>query len=272
MKKFERQLESYNFPFPLDLIAQSPASPRDSARLLVLNRKTGKLTDSIFSDLPLFLPKNSILVLNETKVLPARLELRKPTGGKILVLCLENSDGLVKILANRDLKLGETLSLRKNIAFLVAKFEKNNYYLKPLFKIEKFDEVLNSYGTAPIPPYIKHPLRKGKRLRSDYQSIFAKHDGSIAAPTASLHFTPELLASLESAGHTLVYVTLHVGMGTFMNPRNYPRPPSEMHALVNKMTNWQRCQWSRYCGNDRDKRQNLVVAVRFLQTERPANR
>jgi S-adenosylmethionine:tRNA ribosyltransferase-isomerase len=155
------------------------------------------------------------LVFNETKVLPARLNLKKETGGKVEILYLKNRGGVLEVLADRKLNVASKLFLNKNIVFEVAAHDQKIYLLKPLFDVKKFEKILEKYGVAPIPPYIKHsPLSKGQ-LKQQYQTIFAKHSGSVAAPTASLHFTKRVLASLKKVKINIKFVTLHVGLGTF---------------------------------------------------------
>lgn len=212
---FDEVLERYNFAFPPELIAQSPASPRDSARLLVVGRQDDRLHETTFRSLVSELPKNAVLVLNETKVIPARLPLKRSTGGIVMVLVLGKHKGHVRILGNRRLKVGEELHLTEKIKFKVVGDEGKEWILKPLFPLTHLSKVLERHGQTPLPPYIKHsPLTEAERRR-EYQTVFAKSAGSIAAPTASLHFTTRLLKQLEKQGITIVRVTLHVHLGTF---------------------------------------------------------
>lgn len=215
MEKFEDIIQKYNYELPEKLIAQKPASPRDEARLLIYNRTEDKVYCDKFLNIAKYLPKNAVLVFNETKVLPARLNLKKETGGKVEILYLKTRGDLLEVLADRKLNVCAKILLNKNIVFEVAARDQKIYLLKPLFDVKKIDAVLEKYGVAPIPPYIKHsPLSKGQ-LKQQYQTIFAKHSGSVAAPTASLHFTKRVLASLKKAKINVKFVTLHVGLGTF---------------------------------------------------------
>jgi S-adenosylmethionine:tRNA ribosyltransferase-isomerase len=208
-------LKTYDFHVPEKLIAQAPAMPRDSARLLVYERKSGAVHFDRFCNLAKYLPQGAVLVFNETRVLPARLELFKPTGGRVRVLCLDTEKNLLKVMSDRALAEGQLLRLKGGLFFKVQKQQDKYYYLKPSFPIKNLHKVLDRYGLTPIPPYIKHSPLSEKQLREQYQSVFARRSGSSAAPTASLHFTPRLLKQLSRAGFSAKFVTLHVGLGTF---------------------------------------------------------
>ncbi|MDO8585063.1 MAG: tRNA preQ1(34) S-adenosylmethionine ribosyltransferase-isomerase QueA [bacterium] len=212
---FQREIKKYDYDLPEELIAQDPVSPRDSARLLVYDRKTGEVSYSHFRDLVSFLPKNAVLVFNETKVLPARLSVKKESGGMVKILYLAIVGKCIRVFSNRPLHSGAELTIVKNLGFIVEKKDDKYYLLRPTFPLAKLYDVLERYGTAPIPPYIKHSKLKGKALRAQYETVFAKHRGSVAAPTASLHFTRELLVKIRRAGIAVKFVTLHVNLGTF---------------------------------------------------------
>jgi S-adenosylmethionine:tRNA ribosyltransferase-isomerase len=214
---FDDVLGLYDYAFPDELIAHMPASPRDGAKLAVLDRKTGGVEWVVFRDADRFLPENALLVLNETKVVPARLRLRKATGGRVEVLSLGAEGGLMRVMADRKLKPGETLTAEGDDrkTFEVTSPSDRYWLLKPLFPMEELDALLRTHGDMPLPPYIDASPLSRDELKERYQSVFAKHEGSIAAPTASLHFTPELLASLEASGVGVARVTLHVHLGTF---------------------------------------------------------
>lgn len=212
---FAEQLGLYDYDFPAALIAQAPVHPRDSARLLVFDRASHKTTFSTFHEIGKFLPKNSVLVLNETKVVPAKMELTRTTGGKVSALSLGASHDVLRVFANRKLRVGEFLTLHETNGFTVQASDEKEWLLKPNFPISDLQKMLDAYGTMPLPPYIKHSPLSRTDLRREYQSVFAKDPGSIAAPTASLHFTKALLAALEEQGIRLAYVTLHVHLGTF---------------------------------------------------------
>jgi S-adenosylmethionine:tRNA ribosyltransferase-isomerase len=209
-----RAMKGFEYSFPPSAIAQAPASPRDAAKLLVYDRKSKKASWATFRDLPKYLPARSVLVMNETKVVPARLTVSKPTGGRVRVLYVGHGAKEIKVLADRELKPGMELAFRGG-SFEVLRREGKFYFLKPSFPVSRIHAVLERYGTAPIPPYIKGTPLSPARLRAEYQTVFAKRKGSVAAPTASLHFTKRLLAELKKAGHEMVFVTLHVNLGTF---------------------------------------------------------
>ena len=215
MEKFEEVLKKYDYDLPKGLIAKKLSSPRDMAKLLVYKKAEDELFFDKFINIAKYLPKNAVLVFNETKVLPARLNLKKETGGKVEVLYLQKRGELLEVLSDRKLNVGFKLVLNSKIKFEVAGHEEKIYLLKPLFAIEKFFEVLEKYGEAPIPPYIKNSPLSKKKMRQEYQTIFAKYAGSVAAPTASLHFTKRILNKIKKAGIDVNFVTLHVGLGTF---------------------------------------------------------
>lgn len=211
----ESLLAKYDFKFPEELIAQEPSVPRDSARLMVYDRKSDRVSVSRFASLAGFLPKNAVLVFNKTKVLPARLIVKKPTGGRVKIIYLESEKGLIKVMANRKLDIGSALRLTPKIFFTVIRQEEKFYFLKPSFPMLRIFSVLEKYGITPIPPYIKHSPLTEKDLRKKYQTVFAGDRGSVAAPTASLHFTKKLLTDLKKSGIAARFVTLHVNLGTF---------------------------------------------------------
>lgn len=228
--KLERLLAKYDYSFPEELIAQEPASPRDSARLMVYDRKSDKVSLGKFSDLAEYLPKNAVLVFNRTKVLPARLIVKKPTGGRVKIIYLEKEGDLIKVMADRKLDIGSTLRLTARISFSVIRQDEKFYFLKPTFQPAKLFPVLEKYGITPIPPYIKHSPLTEKDLREKYQTVFARERGSVAAPTASLHFTKRLLQKLKKAGIESIFVTLHVNLGTFAPLTEEHLKSSRLHS------------------------------------------
>lgn len=216
MQTMEKEPESYNYNFPAELIAKKPASPRDAARLFVYNRQTGEIFHDSFLSLGKYLPKDSLLVFNETRVIPARIPLYKESGGKVEALYISSSNNL-KIIANKKLELGQKLFLKLNSPryFWVEKLEDKFYYLKPNFPVKNYISVFQKHGVTPLPPYMKDsPLRESQR-RKAYQTVFAKKGESVAAPTASLHFTKRLLKSLKKAKVETAFVRLDVSLGTF---------------------------------------------------------
>lgn len=217
MLSFKKLLDSYDYQFPKELIAQAPTKVRDAAKLLVYDRSTRQIFHDQYSNLAQYLPKDSVLVLNQTKVLPARLEVFKPSGGKARLLFIGQGSKTLKFLSDRKLEIGTVLTIKRDhkIFFNVVAKNEQEYELKPSFPIKHIYAVLNSYGQTPLPPYIKHPKLSGKKLLHEYNTVFAKDLGSVAAPTASLHFTKSLLRKIQSKGITIAYTTLHVNLGTF---------------------------------------------------------
>jgi len=220
MKEIDLELYSYNLP--KEKIADKPAKPRDFSKLFVYDTLEDKIYFDIFLNLDRYLPKNSFLVLNNTKVLPARVEMIKETGGKVKILFLvdealnENSK-FIRGLVNKKLNLKEKIYFPNKKDFIeVVSQEKNIFTFSLKMDLNKFLKLLNLCGEAPLPPYIKKtPLTK-KEAKEKYQTIFAKKLGSVAAPTASFHFTKRVFKKLKRKGIEHFFITLHVGLGTFM--------------------------------------------------------
>ena len=210
------KVEDFNYNLPEELIAQTPLEKRDASRLLVLDKKTGAIEHRHFKDIIDYLEKGDTLVLNDTKVLPARLIGQKEeTSAIIEILLLKNTSGdnwecLVK--PARRVKVGTIVNFGngKLKAECIAVGEEGIRHFKLLYS-GILMEILEELGTMPLPPYIHEKLTDQSR----YQTVYAKHDGSAAAPTAGLHFTEELLAKVEEKGVKIAHVTLHVGLGTF---------------------------------------------------------
>ena len=212
---FDKFLKLYDYSVPKELIAKKPASPRDSAKLLVYKRKTKQVFFDTFKNLGKYLPKNSVLVLNDTRVLPARLVVKKPTGGLVRILYIGRKNNLLEFLSDRNLDVGSKIEVNPKAFFTVKNKISGHYFLKPSFNANETFEVLEKHGITPIPPYIKNIPLSEKQLRKEYQTVFADRKGSVAAPTASLHFTKQLLARLKKSGIQIVFTTLHVNLGTF---------------------------------------------------------
>ncbi len=209
-------VSDFNFELPQELIAQDPLEERSSSRLLVLHKNTGETEHRSFRDLKSYLQKGDCLVINDTKVIPARLYgVREETGAKIEVLLLKRREGDVwetLVKPGKKARPGTRLSfgdgLLKGTVTDVA--EEGNRLIR-FFYEGIFEEILDRLGQMPLPPYITHELKDKNR----YQTVYAKHDGSAAAPTAGLHFTEELLEEIRDMGVEIAHVTLHVGLGTF---------------------------------------------------------
>lgn len=216
-ESFDHLISRFDFPFPPELIANAPAKPRDSAKLLVYNRASQNISHSTFRHLAEFLPKGTQLVLNETKVIPARLPLIKQTGGMVPLLVLgQAGKGIIRALSPKPLKIGEVLHLPHSTAtFEVLEREEKSWLLKFHVPHDDLQKFMEHKGSMPLPPYIKHTPLTREQQREQYQTVFAKVPGSIAAPTASLHFTDRLLKNLEDHGVHLHRVVLHVHLGTF---------------------------------------------------------
>jgi len=201
----------FDYHLPKRMIAQTPVEPRDSSRLLVLHRRTGKIEHRIFRDLGEYLSSRDLLVLNQTRVIPARLYARKPTGGQVELLLLRKGETATweVLIGGRGLSVGKRLWLEGGPSAEVVS------ELEGARRLIKFSEPIEPYlvhlGHVPLPPYIHELLHDPER----YQTVYAKEPGSAAAPTAGLHFTPELLRRLERQGVQQAFVTLHVGLDTF---------------------------------------------------------
>jgi len=204
------------YELPEELIAQTPAEPRDSSRLLVYHRRTGGIEHRLFSDIPEYLQPGDALIINETRVLPVRIEgTREDTGGRMELLLLRRLDGDTwEALAGpaRKAKVGSRFSFGDGkLRARVLAIGEEGVRTVELFYEGVFEEILDQVGVMPLPPYIHERLKDKNR----YQTVYAVHNGSAAAPTAGLHFTPELLERVRAMGVTVVPVTLHVGLGTF---------------------------------------------------------
>lgn len=207
--------EDFDYYLPQNLIAQRPANPRDSSKLFVYQTKNDEIFFDKFHHLDFYLPLDSFLVLNNTKVIPARLVMRRQTGGKVEVVFLEIYENKVKIMVDRKVVVGEKLFFDQKNYLALIRQEKNIFSGRYDFSKEKLFYLLHRYGTMPIPLYLrKTPLPK-KELRKKYQTIFGKEEGSAAAPTASLHFTNRVFGRLEKKRIKRFFLTLHVGLGTF---------------------------------------------------------
>lgn len=212
----ELKLKDFDYELPEELIAQDPLLERSSSRLMTVNRQTGELSHKVFSDVIDYLQEGDCLVINDTKVIPARLYgVREGTGAVIELLLLRRRkkdiwETLVK--PGKKAKIGTVIifgegKLKGKILDVV---EDGNRLIQ--FEYEGiFEEILDELGQMPLPPYITHTLQDKNR----YQTVYAKHEGSAAAPTAGLHFTKELLYRIEEKGVNIAHVTLHVGLGTF---------------------------------------------------------
>ena len=223
--------DDFDYELPEELIAQTPLKVRDSSRLMVLDKKTGDVEHKKFTDILDYLVPGDVLVLNDTKVLPARLiGVKEETGAVIEILLLKNISGdewecLVK--PARRVKTGTIVSFGdgKLKAECIGEFDEGIRHFRLLYS-GILMEILEELGTMPLPPYIHEKLEDQSR----YQTVYAKEVGSAAAPTAGLHFTKELLKKIEDKGINICYVTLHVGLGTFRPVTVEKVEDHEMHS------------------------------------------
>ncbi len=207
-------LSDFDYEYPESQIASSAAEPRDSARLMVLDRAAGKIEHAIFRDLPRFLRPGDCLVVNRTKVMPYRLFGKKSTGGKAdLLLVRELAPNIWTALAS-GFKAGHKLEFPGGMTATVEGLGEEGEY-RLAFDTKDLRPYLAEHGLPPLPPYIAKRRVPSRADAARYQTVYARDDGSIAAPTAGMHFTPELLETLKASGVAVAYVTLHVGRGTF---------------------------------------------------------
>ena len=201
----------FNYHLPESSIAQTPLEPRDSSRLLVLHRDSGQLEHRIFRDLSGLLRPNDLLILNQTRVIPARVFARKPTGGRVELLLLRRRDLLrwEALVGGKGLRVGSKVRVEGGPEAMILEFLEGAERL--LLFTEPIEPYLPKVGNVPLPPYIHEKLTDPER----YQTVYAREPGSAAAPTAGLHFTPRLLDELQGMGVKTAYVTLHVGLDTF---------------------------------------------------------
>ncbi len=205
------QTSDFDYDLPESYIAQTPVEPRDSSRLLVLHRDTGELEHRIFREIGDYLHSGDLLVLNQTRVIPARIYARKETGGRVELLLLRRRDELTweALVGGKGLRVGKRVKIENGPEAVILEL------LDGSQRLIKFSEPIEPYfskvGNVPLPPYIHEKLNDPER----YQTVYAREPGSAAAPTAGLHFTPRLLEDLQRKGVKLAYVTLHVGLDTF---------------------------------------------------------
>ncbi len=242
----------FDYDLPASSIAQTPAEPRDSSRLLVLRRASGAVEHRAFSQVGEYLRPGDLLILNRTRVIPARIYAQKETGGKVEILLLRRRDETTweALAGGKGLRAGKKVKLGENL------FGEILQVLEGSQRLIRFSEPIEPHlakiGNVPLPPYIHEPLRDPER----YQTVFARDVGSAAAPTAGLHFTPRLLDELRAAGIQTAEVTLHVGLDTFA-------PVTEENPAEHKIhTEW--CQLPQETAdaiNETRRRGGRVIAV-----------
>jgi len=223
--------EEFDYYLPKELIAQSPVEPRDASRLMVLHRQTGAIEHRVFRDLPDYLAAGDILVYNESRVIPARLFGHKvPTGGKVeLLLVAKKGERAWEVLTKgRKVRVGAQIELHRDggggvVGEVIGEADEGVKLVEFEAPIEP---LLDELGVVPLPPYIHRPLEEPER----YQTIYAKVKGSVAAPTAGLHFTPQLMRGLKAKGVEFAFVTLHIGLDTFRPVRTENIENHPMHS------------------------------------------
>mgnify|MGYP001413848907 CR=1 FL=1 len=219
---------SFDYHLPESSIAQTPLEPRDSSRLLVLHRDTGKLEHRVFREIGDYLKPNDLLILNQTRVIPARIYARKSTGGRVELLLLRRRDLLrwEALVGGKGLRVGSKVRVDDGPEAQIVEMLNGSERL--LLFSEPIEPYFPKVGHVPLPPYIHEKLDDPER----YQTVYAREPGSAAAPTAGLHFTSCLLAELQTKGVKLAYVTLHVGLDTFA-------PVTEEDPVIHKIhTEW----------------------------------
>lgn len=224
------QVSEFNYELPEELIAQHPIDKRDESRLMVLNRKEKTIEHKIFKDIIDYLKPGDCLVRNNTKVIPARLYGKKNTGANVEFLLLKNMGNDIwetivrpgnKLHSGAKVIFGEGILKAEVLETLDGGTRKVKFYYEGIF-----NEILDKIGLMPLPPYIHEKLKQKDR----YQTVYAKYDGSAAAPTAGLHFTPELLEEIQKNGVEIANVTLHVGIGTFRPVKEETVEEHKMHT------------------------------------------
>ena len=225
------RVDEFDYDLPERLIAQQPIENRDESRLMLLDKDTGEIDGKIFYEIVDLLTEDDILILNNSKVIPARLYGEKvPTGTDIEVLLLTQlKEGRWEVLVKPGKRVKKGVKVSFGNGELVGKAVEYTEFGGRIMEFEydgNFDEILNKLGKMPLPPYIKEDLDEPER----YQTVYAEKRGSVAAPTAGLHFTPELLDKIKNKGVEVEYITLHVGLGTFRPVRTDEVEEHDMHS------------------------------------------
>jgi len=225
--------DDFHFTLPQELIATEPPAARDSARLMTIDRSSGIVSETTVSSLPELLRPSDLLILNDTKVIPARLHGYKSTGGKVeifLVRCLAGEGELWEALlrSSKSLLPGAVVTLPDGVSATVVSLGQEETRIISFAGTDDFFAWLDRNGAVPLPPYIKR--EPDERDRGRYQTVFAKERGAVAAPTAGLHFTESLLDKIKSKGVEVAAITLHVGLGTFMPVRTEDLREHRMHS------------------------------------------
>jgi len=273
MTSHDWKLSSYDYKLPQSLIAQHPAPKRDQSRMLFLDRKSGKISNRNFTEIVSLLPESSCLVINNTKVLPARIPGKRQSGGKIEALLIEennNGDWSAIVRKAGRIKQGERLEFcdGKLLAKAKERLEEGEWLLE-FEETERLKERLEDVGLPPLPPYIERRNAsdlQNTKDRERYQTCFATEPGAIAAPTAGLHFTPEILTEIENRGIDILEVTLHVGLGTFSSIDQEDIRKHKMHAEFFSVSSQTLRQLQVYQNNNKQMINVGTTSVRVLET------
>lgn len=268
------KLSDYDFDLPQELIAQTPTERRDQSRLMVVDRKTSTITHDVFANICLYLPDHPLMIFNDTRVIPAKLPgLRKDTGKYIEIILIRETEptiweALVKGLGK--MKAGTEFSLCEGAITAILQGREDNRGILKLTYQGDLSSILDASARMPLPPYIRRNNHDSSELlamdRQRYQTIYAAQEGAIAAPTAGLHFTPELMDEIASEKADLAFLTLHVGVGTFM--------PIRDEEIRNHKMGWenyiiQKDTWNRLVSTKEQGQKILAVgttATRVLES------
>ena len=238
-------LSDYDYELPAHLIAQNPVSDRQSSRLLAMERQTGRVSHYRFHDIVDLLHEDDVLVVNDTRVIPARLIGRKSTGGRAEILLVDFADGVegkqngrfafyCRCLVRSAKKPGVNTKIHfaNGLTARIIKHHGGGVHTAVFTGDEPFEQALEKQGKVPLPPYIERNGRTSGQLSDThaYQTVYAEKNGAVAAPTAGLHFTPELIDALKAKGLDMLFLTLHVSYGTFMPVRENDIRKHEMHS------------------------------------------
>lgn len=281
---FAFRLSTYRFSLPPELIAQQPAARRDESRLMVLNRRTGSLGHRSFKDLPSLLRPSDVLVINETRVMPALLKGRKPSGGKVELLVLDpapmqyengSEAPAVRVCLYKSakrLRKGTPIELKYGTSLTVEDCPAPGR-VKVGFPVSErdFQGFLDGHGETPLPPYINSGDRDAHADRIRYQTVYSRVAGSVAAPTAGLHFTGELLERLEELGIGMARILLHVGPGTFVPVRAEDIRRHSMESECYEIS----CETAEFLRTAREEKRRIIAvgttSVRALESAASAD-
>ncbi|MFC1754426.1 tRNA preQ1(34) S-adenosylmethionine ribosyltransferase-isomerase QueA [Thermoproteota archaeon] len=253
--------ETFNYHLPEALIAQEPETERDKSRLLVLNKVSGSITHRLFSDLPNYLRPGDVLVLNNTKVIRARLFGRRESGAQIEIFLLKqinSREWTVLLRPSRRVKEGEFLTISQKLSCkIIKKYHTPDHHIVEFTHSEPIFDLIETHGRVPLPPYIRSSKTEvSNQFAKQYQTVYAEIPGSVAAPTAGLHFTNDLLTRIKSMGVHITHVTLHVGYDTF-------KPVTARYVHEHKMHSetYEISETSAELLNQAKKNQNRIISV-----------